>query len=194
MRARMRVLEIGGVVDARGEQDRGRIARRAGRRHMVEDVDQVLRITIDRTHPILGEQLWEDSLHGHAALQNIGNAGRTAGVVFQYQIASVPVADQVGPADVDVNVLRDIEAHKFRTEMLRAADDFEGNNPLLHDALLMVDVVKKSIQRVETLFETPLDVTPFVTGNDARDEIEGKNAFRAFLLVVVDVKVIPWFK
>ena len=185
------VLEISGVVDARAKQDRGRIARRAGWRHVVEDVDQVLRVTVDRTHPVPGEQLRKNALHGHAALQNIGDAGRTTGVVFENQIATVPVADQVGPAHVDVNVPRDIEAHEFRTEMLRAADDFLGNNPFLHDALLMVDVVEKGIQRVETLFEAPLNVTPFVTGNDTRHEIERKNAFRALLLVVVDRKGDP---
>ena len=70
--------------------------------------------------------------------------------------------------------------------MLRAADDFPRNNAFLDDALLVVDVVEKSIQRVETLFQAPLDVTPLVAGNDPRHEVERKNPFRALVLVIVN--------
>ena len=180
------VLEISGVVDPRSEQHGCRVACRAGRCDMVQHVNEVLRIAVDRTHPVAGEQLRKNTLHRHAALQHVGDAGRTAGIVLEHKIAPVAVADQVGSANMDVNILRDIEAHEFRTEMLRAADDFPRNDTLLDDALPLVNVVKEGIQRVEALFETPLDMTPLVAGNDARHEIERKNAFRALLLVIVN--------
>ncbi len=153
---------------------------------MVQHIEEILRVTVNRTHPVAGEKLREDALHRHATLQNVGDAGRTAGVVLEHEITTVAVADQVRAADMDIDFFRDIEAHELRTEVLGAADDFLRDDPLFDNALVVVDVVEEGVERVKALFESALDMPPFVAGNDPWHEIEGENALRAFLLLVVD--------
>ncbi len=50
---------------------------------------------------------------------------------------------------------------------------------------VVINVVQKQIQRRDSLDEAALDQIPFFRGNDARHEVEGKNALRP-LVVVVD--------
>ena len=48
----------------------------------------------------------------------------------------------------------------------------------------MVDVFEKKIQGGNALGEAALDFAPFLVGNDARQQVVGKNALGAFVVAV----------
>jgi len=62
-----------------------------------------------------------------------------------------------------------------------------GNDSVLDDFLLVIDVVEKQVQRKDALGEAPFEIFPFLGGNDARDEVERENAFGA-AGIAVDVE------
>ena len=85
---------------------------------------------------------------------------------------------------MDVDILWHIKAHEFGSEMRSAANDFARNNAVAHDLLVVIDIMQKEIQRGDPLAETALYVFPFDAGNDARDQIEWKDSFGPFLIVI----------
>ena len=79
--------------------------------------------------------------------------------------------------------------HCFR-KLLAVSDDLGGDDAVLDDLLLVVDVVDEEVQRVDALLEAPLDPVPLGRRHDARDEIEGKDPLGAGA-VAVDVERDP---
>ena len=127
------------------------------------------------------------ALHRAAVFQNVTHAGRTAAVVFQHQIIAVPVADQIRAADVDVNALRHFEIHELAPEMSARQNIKLRDDAVLHDFLLVINVVQEKIQRRDALRKPALDVLPFLRRDDARQHVERENLFRA-LRVAIDVE------
>ena len=181
------MLEVSGVIDAgREEHDcRGLGVRAVLRGDVAEDVEQLLRVVIDRADAVLGEELRIDALHHLAILQHVAHPARAASVVFQHEILAVAVANEVAAADVDIDVLRHVEAHELRAEMFRALDHLARHDALLHDPLLVIEVVQEHIQRGDALHQPALDVLPLGARDDARDGIEGHDPLRA-LVVAID--------
>ncbi len=68
----------------------------------------------------------------------------------------------------------------FRAQDQRGRDDF-----VLQDLLVAVDIADKKVQSRDALDQPGLDLLPFISGNDARNEIEGENPFGS-LVVIVD--------
>ena len=165
------MLEVGGIINARREQDDGGIAGLpVRRRDVAEEIEQFLR----RSDPpgarvVPAEKLREHALHHLPVFQHVGDAGGAAPVVLQHEVISLPVADQVGAADVDVDVLGHVEAHELGAEMLRALDDFLRDDPFLQDALVVIDVVQEHVQRRDALDEAALDMLPLLLRDDARE-------------------------
>src|SRR5947208_1465470 len=48
----------------------------------------------------------------------------------------------------------------------------------------MIDIVQKKIERGNPLLQTALDLFPFRSGNNSRDEIKGKNPLGALSVVI----------
>lgn len=46
-------------------------------------------------------------------LEHVADAGRCSGVVLEDQVASIGIADQVGAADVDVDIFGDLGSHEL---------------------------------------------------------------------------------
>ena len=133
---------------------------------------------------VLGKELGKNALHCLTVFQHVGNAGRTSAVVFKYGIDSVTVANEVRAADMDVNVLRDVETHELGPKVLRAPDNPLWNDLLLDDPLLVVDVVQEQIQSDEALNEAAFNVLPLLRRYNARDQIKWENTLRAFVAAV----------
>ena len=91
------------------------------------------------------EQTRESALHRLPVLDYVGDPGRAARIVFQHQISPIFVPDEIGAANMDVNVARHIEVHELGTEMRRLPDDLFGNDTVAQDVLLVIDVVQKQI-------------------------------------------------
>src|SRR3984893_4071123 len=85
---------------------------------------------------------------------------------------------------MDVDILWHIETHELGSKMCGAANDFAGNNAVAHDRLVVIDITQKQIQRSDSLTETAFHMFPFGARNDARDQIEGKDPFGSFLIVI----------
>ena len=58
-------------------------------------------------------------------------------------------------------------------------DHFGGNGAVLEDFLVVIDVVDEGVERVDALLEAAFDAVPFVRRDDARDQVEGEDAFGA---------------
>src|ERR1700722_16462094 len=85
---------------------------------------------------------------------------------------------------MDVDIPWHIEAHELRSKVGGAENDFGGNNAVADDLLVMIDIVQKKVQRGDPLAETAFHMFPFGAGGDTRDQIELKDPFGPFLIVV----------
>ena len=81
------MFEIGGIVNARREHGDRRRRRFRGGAMSCKRSKQMARIVADRTHVAAIEDLRERALHHLAVFQNVGDAGRTAQVVFEHVIS-----------------------------------------------------------------------------------------------------------
>ena len=96
----------------------------------------------------------------------------------------IAVADQVSAGDVTPNAAGRIESDAGLAERAGGEDQPLGNDLILKDLLLVIDVVDKEIQRIDTLLQAPLDPLPFRRLDDARDDVEGENPFRPGTIAV----------
>ena len=151
---------------------------------MAEGGQQFLRIPPDRAHRIPVEEPRENAFHRLPVFQQIRHAGRTPAIVLEHQIPPVLAADQVGSADMDIDVVRDVKADQFRTEMLRTVNDLGGDDAVLEDFLLVIDVAQEQIQRAQPLGESFFNERPLVAGNDPRNEVEWHDPLGAFVSAV----------
>jgi hypothetical protein len=100
-------------------------------------------------------------------------------------ILGAAIANEIGSADVDVNVPRHVEVHELRPEMRSFPDDLLRDHAVAEDVLLVINVVEEQVQRRDSLDQTAFDFLPFVGGNNAGQEIKRENPFRS-LVVAVD--------
>ncbi len=92
-----RVLEVGGVVDAGGEDDDRRVGdvRRRGR---LQRGQQPARVVVDRLDAVVGEQLRQHLAHRRPVGDDVADARRRAQVVLEHPEVAGLVAHQVDAA------------------------------------------------------------------------------------------------
>ena len=180
------VLEVGAVVRSRGEQHHVRVARRA-RRDVPQRAQQVLGVELDRLHVDRLEEGGKAALHRAAVLEHVAHAGRAARVVLEHQVVAVRVADQVGAADVHVDVAGHLEAHELAPEVAGGEHEVRRHDAVLHDLLLVVDVVQEQVERGDPLHEARLDLAPLLRGDEPRHHVEREDPLGP-RLVAVDVE------
>ena len=176
------VLEVGGVVDARGQHHDGRVA--GGRGHRGQHAGQAADVGVDRLDAVVAEHLGEDVLGDHPVLQQVGHPRRHPQVVLQHVHGAVGVADQVAPADVGPDAPGRVDAHALPAEVGGAGDQLGGDDPRAHRPLVVVDVVDEQVEGVEPLDQARLDQVPLVGRHDPGDDVEGPgpvHARRAFV-------------
>ena len=118
---------------------------------VAEALEQVVRIIFDRAHAVGAEERREDALHDRAVFQHIADAAGRSAVVFQDEIIALVVADQIGAADVDVDVARHVHVEHLAAEHLGAVDQFRRDDPFLEDALVVIDVLAEEVERGDAL-------------------------------------------
>src|SRR5439155_10388874 len=84
----------------------------------------------------------------------------------------------------DVDILRDIEMHELRAEVRGLPNVIFWNHAIAQNGLTVIDVVQEKIERGNSLLQTALDLFPFLSRNNSRDEIEGKNPLGALSVAV----------
>ena len=118
---------------------------------------------------------------------NVTDAAGTAAIVLQHHVSAVRTADQVRAADVNINVLGDIETDEFAAEMFAGKDEKGRNDAVLDDFLLVVNVAQEKIERGDTLDQAAFQMLPFAGRDDAGNQVEGKNPLHA-LGVTIDIE------
>ena len=126
----------------------------------LQHVEQGGRVVVGGAHVVLLEDLREDALEHLAVLQHVADARRRAAVVLQDEVAAVGVADQVGAADVDVDVARHRRAHELAAEERALVDQARVDDAVAEDELVVVDVLEEQVQRGEALHQAPARCAP----------------------------------
>ena len=183
------VLEVGAVVHARREDGDRRVVG-VVRGAVLERPQQVVRVILDRPHPVGAEQVGQHPLHHLPVLQHVADARRRAAVVLQHEVGPGVVPDQVRPADVDVHVPRHVDAEHLPAEHLRPVDQLGRDHLLLEDPLAVVDVLAEQVQGRDPLGQPPLDDVPLVGRDDPRDQVEREDLLHP-RPVLVDVERDP---
>src|SRR6186997_909644 len=133
---------------------------------------------------VLTEELRENALHYLAVLEDVTHATRAPAIVLQDEVIAVPIANEIAPANMDVNVPGEIEADQLRPVMLRALDYLLGNDAVLQDPLLVVEVLQEEVQSGDSLDQPALDVLPLTGRYDARDRVEREDALGSLIVIV----------
>ena len=173
-----RVLEVGAVVDARGEHGDGRVGDAVGgdrREHPVELVG----VRVDRQDALLGEQVGEGPLGDRPVLQHVADAGRHPQVVLQDVHRAVGVAHQVAAGDVRPHPELGRRAAALRAEVDRLDEQVGGEHAVGDHLLVVVQVVDEVVDRPQPLLEAALDGPPLAGGDDPRDHVERPGAVDA---------------
>ena len=177
------MLVISGVVNAGRKEHDGGVRFPRGR-DVTQNIEELLAIIFHWPDTVLREEIWKNPAHHLPILDDIGNAGWAARIVLQHEKITVAIADQIGAANVDVDILRDIEMHELRAEVRGLPNVIFWNHAIAQNGLTVIDVVQEKIERGNSLLQTALDLFPFLPGNNSRDEIEGKNPLSALSVAV----------
>jgi len=100
-----------------------------------------------------------DAHHDLAILQHIGDAGRSAHIVFEHVEIVLAGADDIDAGDMNVNIVRNPPANHFRPEFA-LRDTRSAGCALLNNLLGAIDVGKEQVQAF-TLCMRPLEAGPF---------------------------------
>jgi len=89
------------------------------------------------------------------------------------------VPNQVRAGDVAPDAAGRIDAAALGAVKRGGVDNLLGDNPVLQNFLIVVNVVNKLVERVDALLEAALDPIPLLGADDARNQVEGENPLRA---------------
>jgi len=181
-----RVLEISGVGDTRREQDRsGILAIRAViRNQRTERGKQLAGVMIDRPDAVVTEERRENTLENLAIRDHVRNAAGDAKIVFKDSESAVGKADEIGAADADVDVARNVESAHLAAEVLAAVDKIARNDFVRQDAPFVIHVAQEKIEGGKPLGKSFFDFGPLARGDNPREEVVREDAFGAFLAAV----------
>ena len=73
---------------------------------------------------------------------------------------------------MDVDVARDLQADALAPVSRGAEDQFGGDDPVLEDQTVVIDVVNEEVERADPLFEPALDPVPFGRSDQPGDRVE----------------------
>jgi hypothetical protein len=177
------VLEVGRVVDP-GRQQHDRGIGVVGRGERPQRREQLLRVVLDRQHPVRLEQRRERALHGLAVLEHVADARRGAQVVLEHVVVALLVAHEVGADDVRVEPAGDLDADHLAPEVAGAEDEVRRHHPLADDPLAVVDVLEEQVERGHALRQPPFQAVPLLARDHPRHQVEGEDALDPLGLAV----------
>ena len=138
---------------------------------------------IDPANPAMPEQVVEAGLDRRPVGQHVRHARGHAKVVLQHH-ETVARADQVGPAESDVDPLRNRDPAHLDTILGAAVDHVRGDDPVGEYPPAPVDVGQEQVQRLEPLAQPALDEVPGIGIDDSRQHVDGDDALLGALLAV----------
>src|SRR4029077_15129249 len=106
-------------------------------------------------------------------LKHVTDAGGGSPIVFQNQIVPLLVPNQVGAADVNVDVFRHGRSHELPAKEGAFVNQPRIDHTVAQDELVVIDILQKEIQSRQPLHQTLFDAVPFAGGNNSRNWIHG---------------------
>ena len=177
------VFEVGGVVYARGENRHFRGADGI-RCDEFEHFKQPVGIILHRADGGGLEHLGECAFQHLTVFQDIGYAGWTAQVVLQDIEPAVGITHQVGAGNVAPYAPGGPEALALCAVGPAGKNQVFRNHPVLDDFTIVVNIVDKLVDGVDTLPEPGFDVLPLIGLDDTGKNIEGKDPFGTAFVAV----------
>ena len=154
------------------EQHHRRVGGRGARRDRFQGREQLVRVVLHRRDAVAGEQLRKQPHHDLAVLQHVGDAGGRAGIVLE-DVEGVGIdPHDVDAGDMDVDVVRHLEAVHLRPEHRVLEDEVLGHDAGLERLAAAVDVLDVEVERLDALLEPEAQPRPFVRRQDARQHVE----------------------
>ena len=181
------VLEEGRVVDARREDDHGRIAVAAGGGDTLQRLAQCGGVVLHRRHPVLGEEIGEEIHHRLPVLEHVGDARRRAAIILQHVELVGGNPHDVDADDVGIDAAGRRHPHHFRHEGFVLDDELMRDLAGAQDVLAVVEIVDEGVQRPHPLLDARRQLAPFGSGKDAGDDVEGDEPLGR-LVVAIDGK------
>ena len=165
------VLEVGAVVDARGQHDHRRVgdACRCGGAQCRE---QPLGVAGDRPDPVVGERLGERGGDRAAVGHDVRDARRHPDVVLQHPEPALVVADQVDARDVDAYAVGRADAGGLAVVVRRGGHDPSGDHAVGEDLSHVVDVGEERLEGAHPLLHARVDLLPGLHLDDPRHDVE----------------------
>ena len=125
----------------------------------------------------------EAGFDGFAVGEHVGDARGHAQVVLE-DLEALVGAYEVGSADGDPDAVRRLEATHFDPVLRTATHDVDRNDAVLDDAGRAVDIGQEEIEGLEALGQAGLELAPLAGREDARQAVDGDDAFVAFFVAV----------
>ena len=139
---------------------------------------------LDRPDRLRGEQFREEPHHHLAVLEHVRHAGRHAQVVLEHVVLALARAHDVDAGDVRVDAARHVHPLHLAAVLLVAEDAIPRHDAGGKDLLVVIDVVKERVQRVDALTQAAIEHLPFVGRNDARNDVERNQALGACVFAI----------
>ncbi|MCY1414466.1 hypothetical protein D9M71_299190 [compost metagenome] len=139
---------------------------------------------VDRRNALGSKQLGEQTHHHLAVLEHIADAAGGAQIVLKHVVGAIPIADQVNPGDMRVDIAVQVQALHRQLVLLVGQDLLGRNDPGLDDPLVVIKVGQKHIQGLDPLDTAPLDHPPFAGRNTARNRVERDQALGTLLIAI----------
>jgi hypothetical protein len=122
---------------------------------------------LNGTNSVAVEELRKGALHDAAIGKHVAHAGGHAQVVFEdYELAGVE-PEKIGPDHGDVDVAGDLQSAHLAAIVLATIDQLTGNDVIVEDLRLGIDVAQKKVEGGDALGEAALDVIPFLSCDQA---------------------------
>ncbi len=181
------MFEVGAVVHAGRQHHHGRLVDARGG-HGAQRLQQQVGVMRHRRHAVQAEQFGEQPHHHLAIFEHVAHAAGHAQVVLEHVVAAAAVgiggAHDVHAGDVRVHPARHLDAAHLGPVLAVVQHLLGRHQPGLEDLLVVVDVVQEAIQRGHALTQPFLHVFPLVTGDDARNQVEGDQPLGAGAVLV----------
>ena len=149
------MLEVGRVVDAGGEQYRGGIGH-VPRRQPQQRFLEFIGIVVHRPDWQRAEYQREGTLENLAVFQHVGYAGRATQVVFQHVHLAIGMADEVRARNMAPHAPWRIETLALGAVGAAVQDQLPGDDTVVQNFLVVVDIIDEEVQRLDTLFQNQL--------------------------------------
>ena len=131
------------------------------------------------------EQRRQHALGDLAVREHVGHAARHPQVVFEHDEAAVLQPIEIGARNRHVDVAVDVDAAHLAPVVPAALHQLARDDAFGEDSPLVIDVLEEQVDGGQPLREAALERPPLGRGDDARQQVEGKDPLGA-LLVAVD--------